>query len=54
MAALSLASRVAEELGVALGEEVGYIIGPGNKKESPKTKIVFMTEKAFLDKLVKA
>ena len=52
IAALSLAKRLAEELGVTLGEEVGYDF-KSDKKISQNTKLTFMTERIFLDKLIK-
>ena len=51
LAARMLAARVARELGVTLGEEVGYQIRFENVT-SPKTKIRFVTEGILLRQLV--
>ncbi len=50
IAAVSAASRIAEENGWSLGEEVGYQIR-FEKKFSDKTKILFLTEALLLRKL---
>lgn len=50
IAAVSAASRIAEENGWVLGEEVGYQIRFENKS-SEKTKILFLTEALLLRKL---
>ncbi|MFY7992495.1 MAG: ATP-dependent helicase C-terminal domain-containing protein [Bacteriovoracaceae bacterium] len=50
LAAKMSATRIAEEQGLTLGEEIGYVF----RYESaygPKTKILFMTEGTFLRKL---
>lgn len=47
LAAKMQATRIAEELGVKLGEEVGYVF-KGEKAISDKTNILFVTEGTFL------
>lgn len=49
LAATSLAGRVAKEMGVALGEQVGYQIG-GDKKVGKETRLVYMTDGVLLGK----
>ena len=51
LAARLLAARVAEELGVRLGDEVGYQIRFENVT-SPKTKIRFVTEGVLLRQMI--
>ena len=51
LAARLLAARVAEELGVALGQEVGYQIRFENVT-SPKTRIRFVTEGVLLRQMI--
>jgi ATP-dependent RNA helicase DHX8/PRP22 len=46
--AVSLARRVAEELGVELGEEVGYTVRFDDRSRENKTKIRFMTDGVLL------
>lgn len=48
VAAVSMAARVAEELGARLGEEVGYQIRHDAKMTTNKTKIKFMTDGILL------
>ena len=52
LAATALASRVSKEMGVILGEEVGYQIGGDKRvdKHEKKTRIAFMTEGVLLRK----
>lgn len=47
LAAKMQATRIAEELGVKLGEEVGFVF-KGEKAISDKTNILFVTEGTFL------
>src|ERR1700744_3188156 len=51
LAARLLAARVAQELGVKLGDEVGYQIRFENCT-SPKTKICFVTEGVLLRQMI--
>jgi HrpA-like RNA helicase len=54
LAATALAGRVSMEMGVNLGEEVGYQIG-GDKKidqDKKKTRLAYMTEGVLLAKQV--
>jgi ATP-dependent RNA helicase DHX37/DHR1 len=44
VAAVSLASRVSQELGTALGKDVGYQIRFDSSHQSQETKIKFMTD----------
>lgn len=44
--AVETAKRVAEEMGVRIGERVGYLTGP-EKRSSPNADIVFMTAGIF-------
>jgi HrpA-like RNA helicase len=44
--AIETARRVAHEMGVRVGEEVGFLTGP-DKNSSDKTKIVFLTSGVF-------
>ena len=50
VAATSVAKRIAEEMNVQLGEEVGYSIR-FNKKSGPKTRIKLMTDGVLLTEL---
>ncbi|KAK6190736.1 hypothetical protein SNE40_002534 [Patella caerulea] len=52
VACISLASRVAEELLLPLGQDVGYKTGM-KYKTSDKTKIVFMTDHSLLNECLK-
>lgn len=47
VAATSVATRVAEEMGVRLGQEVGYSIR-FDEKSSPKTRVKYMTDGMLL------
>lgn len=54
LAATELATRVADEMGVALGEEVGYQIRGNNmisQDKQKKTRLAYMTEGILLRKL---
>ncbi|KAM0259567.1 hypothetical protein ACHAQJ_003293 [Trichoderma viride] len=54
LAATELASRVADEMGVILGEEVGYQIRGDNminKNKQKKTRLAYMTEGVLLRQL---
>ncbi|KAL6821284.1 hypothetical protein V8C40DRAFT_250033 [Trichoderma camerunense] len=54
LAATELASRIADEMGVVLGEEVGYQIGGVsmiNKNKQKKTRLAYMTEGVLLCQL---
>lgn len=48
VAAVSMAARVADELGARLGNEVGYQIRHDAKMTTNKTKIKFMTDGILL------
>ena len=48
VAAVSLATHVAQELATNVGKEVGYKVG-SRRKTSPSTKIVYMTDHALLN-----
>lgn len=50
IATTSLARRVAEEMGVVMGEEVGYQISGDQRinKNGKKTKLVYLTEGSLL------
>lgn len=50
IAAVSAASRIAEEQGFTLGQEVGYQVRFDNRT-SAKTKLIFMTEGVFIKKI---
>lgn len=52
VAALNLARRVAQEMGVQLGEEVGYTIRFDNKSHPEKTKIKFLTDGMLLQEML--
>lgn len=52
VAALSLAGRVSEEHGCALGEEVGYQIRFANVSDSKKTKLKYLTDGMLLRELM--
>ncbi len=49
LAARALASRVAEEFGCQVGEEVGFQIGASNPRVSPQTRIRFVTDAILLN-----
>ncbi|KAI5812516.1 P-loop containing nucleoside triphosphate hydrolase protein [Pyronema omphalodes] len=51
VAAINLAKRVAQEMGVRLGEEVGYSVRFDNKS-SHKTKIKFLTDGMLLQEML--
>ena len=51
IAARTLAERVAAEYGCKIGEEVGYIASVNDIRMGEKTKMVFLTDRALLDKL---
>jgi ATP-dependent RNA helicase DHX37/DHR1 len=51
VAAVSLAKRVSEELGTALGDEVGYQIRYDTKNFSAKTNVKFMTDGILLKEI---
>ena len=50
LAAVGVATRVAEELASAIGEEVGYMV-KGDSKASARTRIVFVTYGVLLRRL---
>ena len=50
LAAVGVATRVAEELACAIGEEVGYMV-KGDSKASARTRIVFVTYGVLLRRL---
>ncbi|KAF8475528.1 P-loop containing nucleoside triphosphate hydrolase protein [Kalaharituber pfeilii] len=52
IAATSLAIRVAQELGVKLGEEVGYSVRFDNKSNPYKTRIKFLTDGMLLREML--
>ena len=52
IAATSLARRVAQELGVKLGEEVGYSVRFDNKSHPQKTRIKFLTDGMLLREML--
>lgn len=52
MAAINLARRVAQEMGVHLGEEVGYTVRFDNKSSKEKTKIKFLTDGMLLQEML--
>lgn len=52
VAALSLAQRVSEEYGCALGEEVGYQIRFANVSDPKKTKLKYLTDGMLLRELM--
>lgn len=52
IAAISLAHRVAEELGVKVGEEVGYSVRFDNKSNPLKTRIKFLTDGMLLREML--
>lgn len=49
LAARALASRVAEEFGCQVGEEVGFQIGASNPLISSQTRIRFVTDAILLN-----
>ena len=49
LAARVLASRVADEFGCQIGEEVGYQIGASNPRISSRTRIRFVTDGILLN-----
>ncbi len=51
VAATSVAARVAEEMGVKLGEDVGYTIR-FDDKSSPKTRIKYLTDGMLLREMM--
>lgn len=52
IAATSLAYRVAEELGVTVGNEVGYSVRFDNKSDPYKTRIKFLTDGMLLREML--
>ncbi|KAI5846447.1 P-loop containing nucleoside triphosphate hydrolase protein [Morchella snyderi] len=52
VAAINLARRVAQEMGVHLGEEVGYTVRFDNKSSKEKTKIKFLTDGMLLQEML--
>ncbi len=52
IAAVSIAKRLSEELGVAIGKEVGYHVGRSPVFDSEKTKILIVTTGIFLQRLI--
>lgn len=48
LAAKELASRVSDEMGVVLGEEVGYKVRNDQKFDRKKTRLTYMTEGVLL------
>lgn len=52
VAATNLARRVAQEMGVRLGEEVGYSVRFDNKSDNQTTKIKFLTDGMLLQELL--
>lgn len=51
ISALGLASRVAEERGSTVGQEVGYVIGGDSKSKRGTTKITFVTTGVLLRRM---
>lgn len=52
VAAINLARRVAQEMGVRVGEEVGYTVRFDNKSSKEKTKIKFLTDGMLLQEML--
>lgn len=52
VAAINLARRVAQEMGVHLGEEVGYTVRFDNKSNPEKTWIKFLTDGMLLQEML--
>ena len=55
VSALALANRVCDELGINTGDEVGFEVGSkeSDKSISSSTKLVFMTDNQFIQKLMR-
>jgi len=52
IAAVSIAKRLSEELGVTTGKEVGYHVGRSPVFDSERTKILIVTTGIFLQRLI--
>lgn len=52
VAAVNLARRVAQEMGVHLGEDVGYTVRFDNKSNPEKTRIKFLTDGMLLQEML--
>ncbi|XP_059163532.1 probable ATP-dependent RNA helicase DHX35 [Physella acuta] len=53
VAAVTLAARIAEEKGVILGDEIGYLIRFDNSYDEEKTRVKFMTDGMMIREIMK-